>query len=477
MRDLVDVRVLAVGDAMLDRYVSGECSRISPEAPVPLLAVTSIDTVSGGAANVAANLAALGCRASLVAGIGRDAAGRELKRLVRKSGVAAHFEERADAVTTVKTRFVSDGKQMLRTDEERLWDEGESQKEEGRSEVVRSLLKGANVLILSDYAKGFLSSARCRDWIAAASECGIPVVVDPKGTDWEKYAGATCVRPNRSEFAAMSGLVPDVKSESGRRAFERAAKKLCRRFSLKSILVTLSADGMALVGEKCLYLPSQAREVYDVSGAGDTAIAAFAAALGAGESAEGAMRIANVAAGLAVAKAGTSVVTAEELVDATPPSRRGEMKILSLGACVRAVRRLRADGRRIGFTNGCFDCCHLGHLFSIREARALCDVLVVGVNADAWIRRHKGKGRPIQDARTRMAVLAAMADVDFVVPFGDETAERLVKAIRPDVIAKEGYPLAKWPEGRLVEKMGGRAVALKRVEGCSTTAVVEGMKQ
>jgi D-beta-D-heptose 7-phosphate kinase/D-beta-D-heptose 1-phosphate adenosyltransferase len=307
-------------------------------------------------------------------------------------------------------------------------------------------------------------------------------VVDPKGCDYHKYVGATLVKPNLREFSDVSGKRFNPVCEGFQKELIRAAGDFLARCNIGGLLITLGEYGMLYVpSEKpvngAIYLPTRAQEVFDVSGAGDTKIAALAAAMGAGAGMADAMQIANAAAGIVVGKLGTASVSAEELDSAL--SNAGvspRRKIVSVDELQREVTRLKKQGKKIGFTNGCFDCCHLGHLTSLREARKLCDVLVVGVNSDAWIRANKGPGRPIQDEATRTALLAELECVDFVTVFGDRTALPLVRKLRPHVIAKEGYALKDWPEGRFVKSIGGKAVTLKRVDGYSTTALAERMK-
>lgn len=474
-----NLKVLVAGDVLLDRFHYGAVERISPEAPVPVFRPVRLVEVPGGAGNTALNLASLGCKVRLVGRTGKDSCGARLETLFRaEKKIAAGFLRQADCPTIAKTRLVSSGNHILRVDEERIV----PLSDKDAANVVKTVkrhIEACDIVVLSDYAKGFLTPACTRRIIAAAAKCGKMVVVDPKGKDYGKYAGATLVKPNLKEFSEATGKTFNPASEDFRPGLIRAARDFLKETGIGSLLITLGEQGMLYVPSEnpvagAKYLPTRTKEVFDVSGAGDTAIAALAAALAAGAPMADAMQIANAAAGVVVSKVGTATVAAAELKAALSDAAGDPLrKVLPVDALKRELARLKRSGKKIGFTNGCFDCCHLGHLTSLKAAKRLCDILVVGVNTDAWIRKHKGKGRPVQDEATRLALLASLEYVDYVVPFGEETALPLVKKLRPQVIAKEGYALADWPEGRFVESIGGTAVALKRVEGYSTTAIVE----
>lgn len=484
MSEFSKVRVFVAGDLMLDRFEYGKVSRISPEAPVPVFRFEREKRMLGGVGNVAANLVALGCKVTLSGLVGRDASGAEVARLLKAAGIASVLVRSAKVPTTIKTRLIAGNNHLLRADQES--DAGAASLSAAVLPRIDRAIAKADVTLLSDYAKGFLSAATCRRLIASARRHRKPVLVDPKGVAWEKYRGATLVKPNLREFSLVCGRTFDAASRTFLADLESAARGVCAAFGIRNLLITLSEHGMLLVPAsrkvKAIHVPTVAREVFDVSGAGDTALAAFGAAIGAGASLARALRVANAASGIVVSKLGTATVSAAELASASgaeasaeDPLAASSAKIVGRAALRKAVAALRAAGKRIGFTNGCFDCCHLGHLYSIAATRRRCDALVVGVNSDASVRRHKGPSRPIQDERTRAGVLAALADVDYVVVFDEDVPLGLVKAIRPDVIAKEGYPLSRWPEGRLVRRLGGEAVVLKRLAGHSTSALVERM--
>lgn len=470
------VRVLVVGDVLLDRFQYGKVERISPEAPVPVFRPMRTVEMPGGAGNTAVNLSSLGCKVHLIGRTGADKTSNRLLNIFEKQEVQVDFFHQENCCTAVKTRLIAGNNHVLRIDDEQIVDL--DRRLSGLvGDAILNELPDFDVVVLSDYGKGFLTQDLAERTISACHKFGLPVLVDPKGKDYSKYAGATLVKPNLKEFSEVTGARFDASSGDFRTDLIRAAKGLLAQCQLGGLLITLGEHGMLYVpAEKsfagAIHLPTRAKEVFDVSGAGDTSIAALAAALGAGAPMAEAMQIANTAAGVVVGKLGTATVTASELRSALSEGGDDPMrKILSPDALKREIGLLKRQGRRIGFTNGCFDCCHLGHLTSLREAKRLCDVLVVGVNSDEWVRTHKGDGRPIQDEITRTTLLASLECVDYVVVFDDETALPLVRKLRPHVIAKEGYALKDWPEGRFVKSIGGEAVTLKRIVGYSTTAL------
>ena len=473
--DFANVKSLVIGDVMLDVYEHGVVSRISPEAPVPVFRRQQKSFVAGGAANVALNLAKLGCRVELVGAAAQDTAGKRLRCLMKEAGVKARLGYGETQFTTVKTRFVVDDKHLLRMDEDShvIWSDPA---EQVITKDLERRISHADVVVLSDYGKGFLSAVVCRHVIDIAEREGRPVMVDPKGHDYAKYRGASIVKPNLNEFELVTGTQVDFSSDGWETRFAHTARAFCRHYNFGAMLITLGARGMFYVPRKSVGVlyPSEVMSVYDVSGAGDTALAALSAVIGAGGDVRDACALANRAAGLVVAKRGTAVVSDAELEISM--CLRGQGKIVDVNTCARLAASFKKLGKTVGFTNGCFDCCHLGHLSSLQEAKRRCDILIVGVNSDDWIRRHKGNRRPIQDEATRTAILAALESVDFVVVFSSETALPLVKRIKPQVVAKEGYALEDWPEGRYVQSIGGTAVSLKRIEGYSTTELISRME-
>lgn len=472
-------KILVIGDIMLDTYEHGQVKRISPEAPVPIFKPLQEKHMLGGVGNVAANLAALGCTVRLVARIGRDAAGKTITTLTDNLNIQASFFYQPGCPTTVKTRLIADNHHLLRIDAEDVHPISDTVRKMAEQACLKALGK-VDIVLLSDYDKGLLTPKLCRSIISACNKCGKKVIVDPKGNDYSKYSGAFLVKPNLKELALVSGENFDSSSPKLLNHVTATARSLAKKLNTNSILVTLSEHGMVnvpIVSEEPFHLPTKAHEVFDVSGAGDTALASLGAAIGAGFSMHDAMRIANTASGIAVGKLGTTTVRIDELEKAlSENAATADRKIITPRELCGIIRQLKKNGRKIGFTNGCFDCCHLGHLRSLQAAKSLCDVLVVGVNSDNWIRKHKGEGRPIQDELTRTTLLASLEFVDYVVVFESETALPLVRTIRPAVIAKEGYALKDWPEGQFVRSTGGEAIHLQRIEGYSTTGLLGKVK-
>ena len=423
--------VACVGDVMLDRYVYGEVARISPEAPIPVLRKTSETAMLGAAGNVARNVAALGGVARLAGAVGDDPAGDEVLALVSSEpGVELHLSRVHGETTTVKTRFVAARQQLLRLDSEEA-----HELDFGVSPEVLGALPGARAVLVSDYAKGLVSGTLMRTVLEAARAAGAPVVVDPKGRDFSKYGTVDVLKPNASELAAATDL-PVGSDQQAERALS-AALDACEA---SAILVTRAGHGMSLArrGRPVRHFRARPREVFDVSGAGDTSLAALGLALAAGASVEEAVELAVLASGVAVEKAGTAVVTPAELVDAELSAHRApaEAKIATLERASSEVERWRGRGLRIGFTNGCFDVLHRGHVAYLAQAKSWCDRLVLGLNTDASVRRLKGPERPVNDLESRALVLGGLASVDLVVPFDGDTPLDLIEALRPDVLVK-----------------------------------------
>ncbi len=463
--------VLVLGDVMLDRYVLGEVRRISPEAPIPILRAATRRSVPGGAANVAHNVATLSGRAILVSAIGTDTGGDELSALLAAIPNLAFSAVRLSRPTTVKTRFVSHGQQLLRLDEE----DSEPLAGGDAAAVLAAFaaaLPEADCVVLSDYAKGVLSDEVLGGAIALAREAGVPVVADPKRADVSAYRGATVLTPNQSEAAAATGIF-GLDDE----AVARAGEAALRHAEVEAVLVTRSERGLTLVraDEPPLHVPTQARAVADVSGAGDTLVAALALALGAGASLPDAAALANLAAGIAVGKAGTATVSADELAAALHQHERSaiDAKLAEQAAATTMVAGWRRAGLRVGFTNGCFDLIHPGHVRLLARARAACDRLVVGLNSDASVRRLKGETRPVQAEQARGVVLAALASTDLVVVFEEDTPERLIAALLPDLLFKGAdYRLDQVVGAEIVLAAGGEVRLIPLEEGHSTTTMI-----
>ena len=469
-------RVLVLGDVMLDRYVHGEVRRISPEAPIPVLRARSRRAVLGGAANVAQNVAALGARALLVGVVGLDDAAAEIGRILAAApAITACMVATPARPTTVKTRFVSGGHQLLRLDEEDSEAIDETTQARLLGEYAAALAR-ADVVVLSDYAKGVLTDHVLARAVALARAAGKTVIADPKRASFAAYRGVNVLTPNESEAARAAGVPCDDDAgavEAGEHALVQA--------DAGAVLVTRSAKGLTLVrrGAAPLHLPTRAQAVADVSGAGDTLIAAFAIGLASGGAMPEAAMLANVAAGISVGKPGTATVSHGELAAAL---HRRELlalddKIYDLGAAVQVRQAWGGTGLRVGFTNGCFDLVHPGHVRLLQKARAACDRLIVGLNSDASVQRLKGPSRPVQPEMARATVMAAMASVDLVVLFDDDTPEALIRALLPDLLFKGAdYTEDQVVGGDIVRAHGGEVRLIDLEAGHSTTSMVRRMK-
>jgi len=472
---MADARVLAVGDVMLDRFVYGTVERISPEGPIPVFRIDREVAMLGGAGNVLRNLTALGVVCGFVAVVGDDAAGAEIQELAaREAGAGCDLVVRAERATTIKERYVAAGQQLLRADRERT---------DPLSAAARDALEAAwrraltadpapGAVVISDYGKGALEAAALGRLIAAARERGVPVVVDPKGRDYTVYRGASVVTPNRRELREATGLATGDDA-----AVAAACQALIERAGVGAVLATRSERGLSLVAADgtVRHLPAAAREVFDVSGAGDTVAAVVAAALAAGADLETAAQLSNVAAGVVVGKLGTAVAHPREILRALHASDllEAEVKLVDLEGAQAQAARWRQSGFRIGFTNGCFDLLHPGHVSLLRQARAACDRLVVGLNSDASVRRLKGPGRPVQGEAARAAVLASMASVDLLVVFAEDTPLKLIEALRPDVLVKGAdYSRDQVVGAEIVEGYGGEVLLAELAPGHSTTATI-----
>jgi len=469
---LGDATVVCVGDLMLDRFVEGAVRRISPEAPIPVLSVARRRTDLGGAGNVARNLAALGAKTRLFAVVGADDPAEEVRgALDALAGLTAQLTVTQGRPTTVKTRFMAGGQQLLRTDEEEVGPL-DAQARATLIQAATAALEGAGALALSDYGKGVLCEETAAALIKAARAAGVPVICDPKGRDYSKYRGAQWLTPNRSELALASG-VPTHDAD----AVEAACRRIVESAGVDGVLATRSEQGMTLYGpDGTLHLPTRAREVFDVAGAGDTVVAAFAAGLAAGVPAAEAAQLANQAAGIVVGKVGTATAYPAELLSAAHEDvwLGGDAKVVTPAVAADRAAAWRRRGRRIGFTNGCFDLLHPGHLSLIRQARACCDRLVVGLNSDESVRRLKGAARPVQTEAARAAVLASLAAVDMVVVFGEDTPLALIRTLKPDVLVKGAdYAKAQVVGAADVESWGGRVVLADLLDGHSTTGTVQ----
>jgi len=467
--DFDKAQVLVVGDLMLDRYWHGGTSRISPEAPVQVVKVGEIEERPGGAGNVALNIASLGCKVRLLGLTGNDEAADALQTKLEAAGVACDFERVEGVPTITKLRVISRQQQLIRLDfEESFAGRGDA----GLLARMEQALDGVGAVILSDYAKGALSQVE--QMIALARKRNIPILVDPKGTDFSRYNGATLITPNLHEFEAVVGHCDDEHT------LVNKGVELLKSHDWQALLVTRGEHGMTLLreGEPELHLPAQAREVFDVTGAGDTVIATLASALAAGSSLPNAVALANVAAGIVVVKLGTAAVSAHELRRKLRTSGESGTGVMTQEQVVMAVQEAKALGEKVVMTNGCFDILHAGHVAYLREAKALGDRLVVAVNDDDSVKRLKGEGRPINPVERRMSVLAALGSVDWVVPFSEDTPQRLIAEVLPDILVKGGdYTVEQIAGAKEVIEAGGKVEILQFVDGVSTTKIIESINE
>ncbi|WP_315763312.1 MULTISPECIES: D-glycero-beta-D-manno-heptose-7-phosphate kinase [unclassified Bradyrhizobium] len=468
--------VLCVGDLMLDEFVYGEVSRISPEAPAPVIAVERSEINIGGAGNVARNIASLGARCIFVGLIGDDEAGQQLRaELAREAGIESVLVADRSRPTTRKVRFVSEhfSTHMLRADWERAAP-ASAAIEQQLIDAILPLIERADIVLLSDYAKGVLTARVIRHAIDAARKAGKRVIVDPKSANFAIYRGVSLLTPNRKEFSEATRSRADTEQE-----IASAAQDAIRLADCEAILVTQSERGMTLVPRDGapVHVPAYPVKVCDVSGAGDTVVAVLAATLAAGAEWEDALRMASAAAAVAVSKQGTASVTAAELRRKVLPHAylAAEEKIVRDDSDLeRRLAAWRAQGLRVGFTNGCFDILHPGHVKVLAAARAACDCLVVGLNSDASVKRLKGEDRPVQDERARAEVLAALEAVDAVAVFGEDTPIRLIELVKPSVLVKGGdYTREQVVGHEIVEAAGGHVMLVDIVRGFSTTALVD----
>jgi D-beta-D-heptose 7-phosphate kinase/D-beta-D-heptose 1-phosphate adenosyltransferase len=461
--------VLVVGDAMLDRYVYGEVTRISPEAPVPILTVTREVAMPGGAGNVVRNLIALEAATAFVSVVGDDQAGSDLTGLIGgQQGVEPWLLVQGGRTTTMKTRYIAQGQHLIRADREETIALPEKLAER-LIRIASDAMAATSVTVLSDYRKGVLGADVAPRLIAAAKALGRKVIVDPKGTDYSRYKGADVVTPNRRELAEATGL--SVDSESG---IVAAAQVLLQRHGFGAVLVTRAEDGMSLITNDAIrHYPGEAREVFDVSGAGDTVVATLAAALAVDVPVFEAARLANIAGGLVVAKVGTAVARQNDLLAALTPVTGALRKVVTPAAAAEAAERWRTRGYTVGFTNGCFDLLHPGHVHLLEQCRAMCDRLIVGMNSDASVKRLKGPTRPVQPEAARAAVLASLASVDLVCMFEDDTPLAVLKLIKPDLLMKGAdYTLETVVGAKEVESWGGKVALAELLPGHSTTATL-----
>jgi D-beta-D-heptose 7-phosphate kinase / D-beta-D-heptose 1-phosphate adenosyltransferase len=474
--NLPNGRVLVVGDVMLDCYWHGQVHRISPEAPVPVVGVQREDLRLGGAANVAANVAALGGRAHLVGLIGDDKQGDDVHLCLAQQNINSSLRRLQGLRTVTKLRVLARHQQLIRLDFEQVFPKHEA---EQLGHDLESRLAWCDVVVFSDYAKGVLQD--CGPWIKAARAAGTFSIVDPKGTDFNRYSGADMLTPNVNEFEAVVGHCPDLAT------LENRARALCADLDVRAVLVTRGEHGMSLVMARdgVVHLPAHAKEVFDVTGAGDTVVATLALAVAAGSTLPEAVELSNLAAGLVVSRVGAASISAAALEAAWHAQPSIARKRVTAPAGEVGLARLltlrdlaRQKGQRVIMTNGCFDVLHPGHIAFLEEARSLGDHLLVAINDDASVRRLKGPTRPVHPLSDRMRMLTALASVDWVVPFSEDTPESLVAQVLPDVLVKGGdYTPEQIAGGQHVLSSGGQVRVLALIPGYSSTSVIQRIGQ
>lgn len=473
---LSQARILCVGDLMLDRFMYGRVERISPEAPIPVFTQEREASMLGGAGNVVRNLLSLGAQASFASIIGDDAVGTKLTALVgEEANLLPYLISERGRISTTKTRYVAGSQQLLRSDHETAAPiSADSQAR--LLDIVLGELNGHQAVILSDYGKGVLTPELCHAVIEAAQALNIPVFVDPKARDVSIYAGATVLSPNLKELATACG----VEKFSGDAAIVEAARDLCRRHRFRYLLVTRGEHGMTLVDAEGLlcHIAAVAQEVFDVSGAGDTVIATLAATHAAGARMAEAAELANLAAGVVVGRLGTAVVHRTDLTAAFFAHRAAalQQKILPLETARDMVANFKRDGLTVGFTNGCFDIMHAGHISLLMDAKQRCDKLFIGLNTDSSVRALKGPTRPVNAEMDRAQILAALSMVDGVVLFEEDTPIELLKVLQPDILMKGAdYTKEQVVGWELVESYGGRVELIPLKDGYSTTGIIKKM--
>ncbi len=465
--DFSRAKVLVVGDLMLDRYWTGETQRVSPEAPVPVVRVEDIENRPGGAGNVALNVAALGAQCTLLAIIGDDEAGQVVTQTLADGGVNCDLVTSNEVKTITKLRVMSQHQQLIRLDFEDQAVPGHEQLEENLQKHVNDF----DVIVLSDYGKGSLAAVN--DLIRIGRGAGKTIVIDPKGADYSRYKGASFLTPNLKEFQQIVGAC------DGDQEIHAKAAELIQDLDLEGLLVTRGEAGMSLVtrDQTAMHIPTHAREVFDVTGAGDTVIATLAAAMASGLSHDHAVRLSNTAAGIAVAKLGSATVTTPELKRASH-GQRGGHGVLTEEELLAVVEEARSNDESVVMTNGCFDILHAGHVHYLNQAAELGDRLIVAVNIDETVRALKGNDRPVNNLESRATVLAGLAAVDWVVPFSEKTPERLICAVKPDLLVKGGdNDPDKVPGAACVREHGGQVLALDYVDGRSTTNIIKQIRE
>ncbi len=462
-------RVLVVGDVMLDTYHIGDVKRISPEAPVPIVRVNRTYSVLGGAANVARNLLGLECLPYIISLLGNDHNGRTMLEMFADLNIKNDLFQ-TEHPTITKTRVIGNNQQVVRLDFETEIECLDKEIEQKILHAVEKALPEVDIVVISDYGKGVCNDTICQHVISASNLQGKKVIIDPKGKNWQKYRSATIITPNIKELSEVSGV--EVRNEN--KDIHDTASKVLKSYNLKSLLVTRSEKGISYIAPEIYQdIPTEAKEVYDVSGAGDTVVATLAAALAADISIADAIYLANKAAGIVVGKIGTSPILFKEL-QAELQTNKPDSKLIPIEQLADILKQLRAQGRKIVFTNGCFDILHKGHVFYLERAKKMGDILILGLNSDSSVKRLKGESRPINDENARATVMAALESVDYVVVFTEDTPLNLIKIVAPDVLVKGGDYEIENIVGREYAK---ETVTIPFVDGYSTTKTIQSINQ
>ena len=464
--DLSNSKILVLGDVMLDRYLFGSADRVSPEAPVPVVSINSVDERPGGAANVAINLSKIGVETIIFGLIGDDLEGASLEKILINEKIQCNLRKIKDLSTTTKTRVQSRGQQLIRYDKDAILQESYSFFDE-----LKKNLSSIDAVIISDYAKGVINNIS--EIIELCKINKIPILVDPKGTDFGKYEGVDILTPNQSEFEVIMGV-----SGSDEMLVQKA-RDMIKDLDLKALLITRSDKGMLLVERNGEYtfLDTRAVDVFDVTGAGDTVISSFAASLSAGHTYNEAANFANFAAGIVVGKIGTAYINQTELKEYNPFSKVSNMKQKTLSKLEKLVNLCRKDSEKIVMTNGCFDILHAGHIAYLEQARSLGDKLIVAVNSDDSVKRLKGEARPINSVDDRVKVLSGLSSVDWIITFEEDTPLKLITALEPDILVKGGdYEVEEVVGSKEIIESGGEVQILCYKEGFSTSAIIEKLK-
>lgn len=468
---LSNAKVLCIGDVMLDKFVYGDVERISPEAPIPVFNIKSDKFMLGGAGNVASNLSGLGAKTRFITVVGNDMAGNSIKELIATiPNITSTLISEKERRTSIKTRYIAGGQQMMRTDDETVALINKNTRQR-ILKLAETALNNYNVLVIADYAKGIFSSDFTKQLIKLAKKAKIPIIVDPQGNNYKRYQGVDIVTPNRKELSLATSMPANSDKQ-----IKMAANKLISDHNIHSILATRSGDGMTLINsDSFVTYTAEAQEIFDVSGAGDTVVATISASLSAGIDLKQAVKLANISAGIVVAKAGTAVAYINDIMEKLEnrEAQNDNIKILNIKSAVNRVKIWREQKLKIGFSNGCFDLLHPGHIATINAAKATCDKLIIGLNDDTSIKRLKGNQRPIQSQEIRAQILSSLTSVDAVVIFSEDTPIKILKNLKPDILIKGGdYKIKMLPEANTVKAYGGKIILTSILKGHSTTKTI-----